>query len=258
MWQGGPDQHDLVLADRKEVPHRSGHSGSKIASRLGKGRDVARNLYRKGRFGGLERPMEAPRPILRETGGDVGKKGPVKIRCPLSTDDRSQPSLHSPGLRVAREDDERSVSDGSSHGLLDLRQTEADFKLRRRRGPAYDDFSMKVVSAHPKLRSKLATRGFVAAALLLCLGSAAMALASFLKGDLGQGFLLSAVSIFSGWMAAAVQQFQQRIAGIDEVVHQARRRVEQSETVLAEMRQLARRLRATASPEDNEEDRTIH
>lgn len=85
-----------------------------------------------------------------------------------------------------------------------------------------------------------------------------MAPASFRAGDVGQGLLLLAVAIFAAWMAGAIHQFQQRLAGIDEVVRQARSRVEQSEKVLAEMRELARRLRAGAEPRSNEEDRTIH
>ena len=117
---------------------------------------------------------------------------------------------------------------------------------------------MKLVPPRLKLRSALVTRGFVLVAMALCSGAALMAVASFLHDDLGHGLLLSAVSIFAGWMAAAIHQFQQRIAEIDEIVNQARHRVEHSDAVLAEMRNLARRLRASASQEENEENRTIH
>jgi hypothetical protein len=66
------------------------------------------------------------------------------------------------------------------------------------------------------------------------------------------------VAVFAGWMATAIHQFQQRLAAMDEVVRQGRRRVEQSEAVLEEMRRLAKSLRASSSVDDNEEDRTVH
>ncbi|MGH7820291.1 MAG: hypothetical protein ACREQ9_10990 [Candidatus Binatia bacterium] len=101
-------------------------------------------------------------------------------------------------------------------------------------------------------------RGFIAAATALSLGCIAVALASFLAGDLEQGLLVTAIAIFAAWMVVAIHQFQSRISGIDEVVRQARQRVEQSDQTLAEMRQLAQRLRASSSAEDSEENRTIH
>lgn len=117
---------------------------------------------------------------------------------------------------------------------------------------------MKFVSPHPKLRSALLTRGFIVAALVLCSGSGVVSLRRFLQGDISQALLLSAVSIFAGWMAAAVHQFQQRLSGIDEIVRQASRRVKQSDAILAEMQELARRLRASATREENDADRTLH
>jgi hypothetical protein len=101
-------------------------------------------------------------------------------------------------------------------------------------------------------------RLFLAVAAALSASSAALALPSIFGGDFGQGLLLVGVAVFAGWMAMAIHQFQQRLAGIDEVVRQGRRRVEQSEAVLEEMRRLAKSLRAATSVDDNEEDRTVH
>jgi hypothetical protein len=117
---------------------------------------------------------------------------------------------------------------------------------------------MKLVPPSPKISKSVAARGFMTAALILCTGSAITAAASFFEGDSAHGLLLSAVAIFAGWMAAAIYQFQHRLEGIDEVVRQARRRVEQSDAVLAEMQQLARRLRAASQHDENEGDRTLH
>ncbi|HSD10265.1 MAG TPA: hypothetical protein VLF14_04725 [Candidatus Binatia bacterium] len=101
-------------------------------------------------------------------------------------------------------------------------------------------------------------RLFLAVAAALSMSSAVLALPSLLGGDFGQGLLLVGVAVFAGWMAMAIHQFQERLAGIDEVVRQGKRRVEQSEAVLAEMRRLAKSLRGTTSVDDNEEDRTVH
>jgi hypothetical protein len=101
-------------------------------------------------------------------------------------------------------------------------------------------------------------RLFLAVAAALSASSAVLALPSLFGGDVGQGLLLVGVAVFAGWMAMAIHQFQQRLAGIDEVVRQGRRRVEQSEAVLEEMRRLAKSLRAATSVDDTEEDRTVH
>jgi hypothetical protein len=69
---------------------------------------------------------------------------------------------------------------------------------------------------------------------------------------------MAAVAVFAAWMAMAIRQFQQRIAAIDEVVRQARSRVQQADQALIEMRHLAQRLRGTAAADDTEEDRTLH
>jgi hypothetical protein len=104
----------------------------------------------------------------------------------------------------------------------------------------------------------VAARLFLAAAAALSVSSALLAIPCLLGGDFGQGALLIGVAVFAGWMAMAIHQFQERLAGIDEVVRQGQRRVEQSEAVLDEMRRLAKALRATTSVEDNDEDRTVH
>lgn len=101
-------------------------------------------------------------------------------------------------------------------------------------------------------------RLFLAAAAALSAGSAALAVPSLLAGDFGQGLLLAGVAVFAGWMAIAIHQFQQRLAGIDEVVRQGQRRVEQSQATLEEMRRLARSIRSSAPRDDGEEDRTVH
>jgi hypothetical protein len=108
------------------------------------------------------------------------------------------------------------------------------------------------------ISADLVARLFLAAAAALSAGSALLAFPSLLGGDFGQGLLLVGVAVFAGWMAMAIHQFQQRLAGIDEVVRQGKRRVEQSEAVLEEMRRLAKALRTTTSVDDNEEDRTVH
>lgn len=104
---------------------------------------------------------------------------------------------------------------------------------------------------------ELIARAFMAAATSLCAVSLVLACLSLVGGDVGQGLLLAGVAIFAGWMASAIHQFQSRLSGIDEVIRQGRRRVEQSELVLEEMRRLARTLRAS-SEEEKEEDRTVH
>ncbi|MEA2625202.1 MAG: hypothetical protein QOD06_1247 [Candidatus Binatota bacterium] len=109
----------------------------------------------------------------------------------------------------------------------------------------------------PRVGPSVLARAFIAAALALSAGSAAVAMVSFSDGNVRDGFLLSGVAVFTGWMASAIQQFQQRLHGIDEVVRQGRTRVEQSDALLEEMRRVARRLNAGAE-DDKEEDRTIH
>ena len=111
----------------------------------------------------------------------------------------------------------------------------------------------------PKLvPADFVARLFVVVAAMLSAGSAMLAMPSLMDHDFGQGLLLVGVAVFAGWMATAIHQFQQRLAGIDEVVRQGKRRVEQSEAVLEEMRRLAKTLRASSSVDDNEEDRTVH
>ena len=119
---------------------------------------------------------------------------------------------------------------------------------------AYDD----VVKFSKLFPAEVVARLFLTVAVALSVSSALLALPSLVGGDLGQGLLLVGVAIFAGWMATAIHQFQQRLAGIDEVVCQGKRRVEQSEAVLEEMRRLAKSLRGAASVDDNEEDRTVH
>ncbi len=104
----------------------------------------------------------------------------------------------------------------------------------------------------------VAARLFVLIAAVLSAGSLVLAVPSLGEGDFGQGLLLLGIAVFAGWMATAIHQFQQRLAAMDEVVRQGRRRVEQSEAVLEEMRRLAKSLRASSSVDDNEEDRTVH
>ncbi|MBI2963767.1 MAG: hypothetical protein HYY35_08440 [Deltaproteobacteria bacterium] len=101
-------------------------------------------------------------------------------------------------------------------------------------------------------------RLFLIAAATLSAVSATLAIPSLLGGDFGQGLLLVGVSVFSGWMASAIHQFQRRLAGIDEVIRQGKRRVEQSETALEEMRRLAKSIRSASAGDDGEEDRTVH
>ena len=111
----------------------------------------------------------------------------------------------------------------------------------------------------PKLMPMdVAAKIFVIAASALAVSSAMLAVPSLVAGDFGQGLLLLGVAVFSGWMSTAIYQFQQRLVGIDEVVRQGKRRVEQSEAVLEEMRRLAKSLRASSSADDSEEDRTVH
>ena len=108
------------------------------------------------------------------------------------------------------------------------------------------------------LPAEVVARLFLVVAAALSAASALLAVPTLVGGDFGQGSLLVAVAVFAGWMATAIHQFQQRLAGIDEVVRQGKRRVEQSEAALEEMRRLAKSLRATSSADDNEEDRTVH
>ncbi|MET0152092.1 MAG: hypothetical protein ABW298_05745 [Candidatus Binatia bacterium] len=110
----------------------------------------------------------------------------------------------------------------------------------------------------PLIPADVAARLFVLIAAMLSAGSLVLAVPSLGDGDFGQGLLLLGIAVFAGWMATAIHQFQQRLAAMDEVVRQGRRRVEQSEAVLEEMRRLAKSLRASSSADDNEEDRTVH
>src|SRR5262245_27065021 len=119
---------------------------------------------------------------------------------------------------------------------------------------AYDGF----VKLSKLVPADVVARLFLAVAAVLSASSAVLALPSIFGGDYGQGLLLVGVAVFAGWMAMAIHQFQQRLAGIDEVVRQGKRRVEQSEAALEEMRRLAKSLRAATSVDDNEEDRTVH
>jgi len=114
------------------------------------------------------------------------------------------------------------------------------------------------VKSSALIPADVAARLFVVVAAVLATGSLVLAVPSLGDGDFGQGFLLVGVSVFAVWMATAIHQFQQRLAAMDEVVRQGRRRVEQSEAVLEEMRRLAKSLRASSSTDDNEEDRTVH
>ncbi len=114
------------------------------------------------------------------------------------------------------------------------------------------------MKASKLLPAEVVARLFLVVAAVLSATSALLAIATFVGGDFGQGSLLVGVAVFAGWMATAIHQFQQRLAGIDEVVRQGKRRVEQSEAALEEMRRLAKSLRATSSADDNEEDRTVH
>ena len=106
--------------------------------------------------------------------------------------------------------------------------------------------------------AEIATRVFVIVAAALGATSALLAASSILERDFSQGLLLAGVAVFAGWMATAIHQFQQRLAAIDEVVRQGKRRVEQSEAVLEEMRRLAKSMRTASSADENEEDRTVH
>jgi hypothetical protein len=108
------------------------------------------------------------------------------------------------------------------------------------------------------LTAETVARVFLFAAALLSALSAILAVPSLIAGDFGQGLLLIGVAVFAGWMATAIHQFQLRLAGIDEVVRQGKRRVEQSEAALEEMRRLAKSIRATSTSDESEEDRTVH
>ncbi|MGH7823061.1 MAG: hypothetical protein ACREQ9_25155 [Candidatus Binatia bacterium] len=109
-----------------------------------------------------------------------------------------------------------------------------------------------------KLSSDLVARVFVVAAAALTSLSVSLAIPSLIAGDFSQGLLLVGVAVFSGWMATAIHQFQHRLSAIDEVVRQGKRRVEQSDLVLEEMRKLARSLRSSSRADETEEDRTVH
>jgi hypothetical protein len=109
-----------------------------------------------------------------------------------------------------------------------------------------------------KLPADVVARLFWMAATALCASAAVLAVPTIAGGDFGQGLLLAGVCVFAGWMATAIHQFQQRLAGIDEVVRQGKRRVEQSEAALEEMRRLAKSIRASSASDDGEEDRTVH
>lgn len=109
-----------------------------------------------------------------------------------------------------------------------------------------------------KLPADVVARLFWMAATALCACAAVLAVPTIAKGDFAQGLLLVGVSVFAGWMATAIHQFQQRLAGIDELVRQGKRRVEQSEAALEEMRRLAKSIRSSSAADDGEEDRTVH
>jgi DNA-binding transcriptional LysR family regulator len=108
------------------------------------------------------------------------------------------------------------------------------------------------------ISAEAAARLFLLAAATLSAVSMLLAIPSLIAGDFGQGLLLIGVAVFAGWMATAIHQFQQRLAGIDEVVRQGKRRVEQSEAALEEMRRLAKSIRTTSAADESEEDRTVH
>ena len=108
------------------------------------------------------------------------------------------------------------------------------------------------------ISAEVIARVFLMAAATLAALSALLAVPSLLAGDFGQGLLLVGVAVFAGWMATAIHQFQLRLAGIDEVVRQGKRRVEQSEAALEEMRRLAKSIRTTSAADESEEDRTVH
>jgi hypothetical protein len=108
------------------------------------------------------------------------------------------------------------------------------------------------------LSAEALARLFLAAAAGLSVISIALAVPALVDADFGQGLLLLGVAVFSGWMATAIHQFQQRLTGIDEVVRQGKRRVEQSEAALEEMRRLAKSIRTASSADESEEDRTVH
>lgn len=110
----------------------------------------------------------------------------------------------------------------------------------------------------PRLGPAAAAQVFVAAASLLGAVSASIAIFRFAEGDIQDGLLLSAVAVFTGWMATAITQFQARLEGMDEVIRQGRDRVEQTDAALEEVRNTARRLRASSSESDRSERRTVH
>jgi hypothetical protein len=110
----------------------------------------------------------------------------------------------------------------------------------------------------PKVGPAVAAQVFVAAASLLGAAAASMAIFRFAEGDIKDGLLLSAVAVFTGWMATAILQFQQRLEGIDEVIRQGRERMEQTDAALEEMRSTARRLRSSGSESEKAERRTVH
>jgi len=124
------------------------------------------------------------------------------------------------------------------------------------------DLLANIAPRTPNWRRHLPPLLYLAAIAALAIGlarpSLVLAVPSLGEGDFGQGLLLVGVAVFAGWMATAIHQFQQRLAAMDELVRQGRRRVEQSEAVLEEMRRLAKSLRASSSVDDNEEDRTVH
>ena len=126
--------------------------------------------------------------------------------------------------------------------------------MRNTAQAAYD-VTVKL-AAH--LTAETIARIFLFAAATLAVLSAILAVPSLLAGDFAQGLLLVGVTVFAGWMATAIHQFQLRLAGIDEVVRQGKRRVEQSEAALEEMRRLAKSIRATSAADESEEDRTVH
>ena len=126
--------------------------------------------------------------------------------------------------------------------------------MRKPPEAAYD----VIVKLAKVISAETVARVFLIAAATLSATSALLAVPSLLAADFGQGFLLVGVAIFAGWMATAIHQFQQRLSGIDEVVRQGKRRVEQSEAALEEMRRLAKSIRTTSTADESEEDRTVH
>jgi hypothetical protein len=108
------------------------------------------------------------------------------------------------------------------------------------------------------LGSEILGRVFNAAATALSAAAGVLAVSSLAAGDFGQGILLAGVAVFSAWMATAIHQFQARLAAIDEVVRQSKKRIEQSDRIAEEMRRLAKRMTGGPEAEEKEQGRTLH